>query len=281
MAADLLELYRWAVQDPETHAAVLTQMYLRLRDGCRPSVLREDFSGTSAESVAWVAAEAGRTAVAIDQDRATMAWARQRAARLLGDEADRVRFVEADVLTVEPPRVSAADVISVLNFSILYFHQREQLAQYLQHAQRCLAPGGILVTNVFGGPGALRTRIDRRRVEPVSKSANEPAPPPFEYRWEQRGYNAVSGRIDCRIHFTVDSAQDHTACADIEDAFRYDWRLWTIPELVELMHEANFADVQVWRHTYDPSKGADGVMFGPVDRIENEDTWLAYVIGLR
>ena len=51
---DRLELYRWAVQDPETHAVVLRTMYERLRPGRQPAILREDFAGTSAESVAWV-----------------------------------------------------------------------------------------------------------------------------------------------------------------------------------------------------------------------------------
>jgi len=52
---DTLELYRWAVQDPETHATVLRLMYERLHPGRTPMLLREDFAGTSAEAVAWLA----------------------------------------------------------------------------------------------------------------------------------------------------------------------------------------------------------------------------------
>ena len=302
---DPLELYRWAVQDPATHVAVLSRMYARLRNR-QPAVLREDFAGTSAESVAWVAALDGaaatqpygvsagddRTALAVDHDPATLAWARRRAERLLGERAGRVRFVEGDVLSVAPldacgaahpsgaapPEVPPADVISVLNFSIFHFHRRENLAAYFQHARRCLAADGILVLNAFGGPGAMRTRIDRRRVEPVPTSS-EPAPPPFEYRWDQRGYDAVANRLDCRIHFVVDDADGNPTT--IENAFQYDWRIWTLPELTELMREAGFADAQVWRHTWDASKGKEGVFLGPVARIENLDTWLAYVIGVR
>jgi SAM-dependent methyltransferase len=302
---DPLELYRWAVQDPATHVAVLARMYARLRNK-QAAVLREDFAGTSAESVAWVAtaaqdgsaaahassAAADRTAVAVDHDPATLAWAKRRAERLLGDRAGRVRFVEGDVLSVAPPdvpaldgcagtptsSVPAADVISVLNFSIFHFHRREELAAYFEHARRSLAADGILVLNAFGGPGALRTKIDRRRVEPAG-TADEPAPPPFEYQWEQRAYDAVANRLDCRIHFIVGDGEGNATT--IENAFQYDWRLWTLPELTGLMHEAGFADAQVWRHTYDASRGKDGVFLGRVARIENLDTWLAYVIAAR
>lgn len=273
---DALELYRWAVQDPGTHVAVLGRMYERLR-GRKPTVLREDFAGTSAESVAWVAGGDDRSAVAVDHDPATRDWAKRRAARLLGERAGRVQFVEGDVLNVAPPEVSAADVISVLNFSIFHFHHRGDLAAYFEHARRSLAAGGILVLNAFGGPGALRKTIDRRRVEPAA--TDEPAPPPFEYRWEQRSYDAVANRLDCRIHFVVDDGDGNATT--IENAFQYDWRAWTLPELTELILEAGFADAQVWRHSYDPARGTAGVFLGPVERIENLDTWLAYVIAVR
>src|ERR1041384_7332343 len=114
---DTLELYRWAVQDPETHAVVLQIMYQRLRPGRRPVVLREDFAGTSAESVAWVALKRGRRAIAVDLDEPTLEWAQRRAARLLGARASDVAFVRGDVRGVGPPEAPHADIISVLNFS--------------------------------------------------------------------------------------------------------------------------------------------------------------------
>jgi len=136
---DSLELYRWAVQDPETHAMLLELVYERVRGGRSPEVLREDFAGTSAESVAWVALAEGRRAVAVDRDGATLAWARRRAGVILGEDAARVRFVEGDVRAVAPPEVPEADVIAALNFSVCYLHRRAALVAYLEHARRCLA----------------------------------------------------------------------------------------------------------------------------------------------
>lgn len=277
---DILELYRWAVQDPETHVAVLIQMYSRLRDGLHPTILREDFAGTAAESVAWVASDKTRTAIATDRDRATLEWAQRRAARLLQSDTDRVQFVEGDVLDIVPPHVPTADVICVLNFSILYFHCRSALHAYFQHTRRCLAPDGILVFNVFGGPGAMRDSLDQRPVRPAPRTPLEHAPPPFEYRWEQRDYNAVTGQLECHIHFVLDQAPTRTGTTKVDRAFSYNWRLWTLPELLELVQSAGFSDVQVWRHTYDESRGRDGVFLGPVTSITNEETWLAYIVAL-
>src|SRR5687767_6970524 len=101
---DILELYRWAVQDPETHAEVLRIMYESVHPGRSPTVLREDFAGTAAESVAWVALQEGRAAVAVDLDRETLRWARHRAERILGSEAECIEFIEGDVIAVAPPR---------------------------------------------------------------------------------------------------------------------------------------------------------------------------------
>ncbi|MBI1246804.1 class I SAM-dependent methyltransferase [bacterium] len=274
MQFDILELYRWSVQDPDTHAAVLDRMYLQLRHK-QPTVLREDFAGTSADSVAWVRAGDQRRAIAVECDAPTVAWAKARWTKLLGAAAGRLQYVTSDVFAVAPPQVEAADVISALNFSLLFLKSKEQLSRYFQHARASLADDGIFVANLFGGPGAMRKSLDRRRITPQSTTEN--VPPPFEYQWEQRAYDAVSGQIDCRIHFALDEPVGQK----IADAFVYDWRLWTIPELVELMREADFADVQVWRHTYDAAKGADGVFLGPVSTLTNQETWIAYVIGLK
>jgi hypothetical protein len=91
---------------------------------------------------------------------------------------------------------------------------------------------------------------------------------------------AVTARLDCRIHFALDGPTDGEPCV-IENAFTYDWRLWTLPDVLELLREAGFSDARVWRHTHDPARGREGVFFGPVEAIEDLDTWTAYVVGVR
>jgi SAM-dependent methyltransferase len=280
---DTLELYRWAVQDPETHATVLRLMFERLHPGHVPALLREDFSGTSAEAVAWLALAPGRRAWAVDCDAPTVAWARRRARRILGVRADDLHFIEADVMSVAPPAVPPADLISVLNFSILYLREAAQLQAYLRHAWHCLARPGLLVLNLFGGAGALKPHTDRHLVTPRPRLASEAAVPPFEFQWEQRHVDAATRRIDCRIHFRLRHPAAPGGVLELRDAFRYDWRLWSLAELIDALQAAGFDEVQVWRHTHDPARGAAGVFLGPVslDVFETMDLWTAYIVASR
>lgn len=279
---DVLELYRWAVQDPETHATVLRVMYERLRPGLHATVLREDFAGTSAEAVAWVSLKEGRRAFAIDLDGPTLAWARRRAERILGARAENITFIEGDSMRLGPSHgdVGRADIISVLNFSILYLRDEGALRSYLEHARECLSPTGIVVLNSFGGPGAVREETTRHRVVPTPRSPREAAMAPFDYLWEVRAYDAPSRTIECLIHFQLDHAGGKR---EVRDAFRYEWRMWSLSELVDVCSSAGFSNVQIWRHTYDPSKGAAGIFLGAVDAaaIDGMDQWTAYVVAAR
>jgi SAM-dependent methyltransferase len=280
---DKLELYRWAVQDPETHAVILRTMYECLRPGLHPLVLREDFAGTSAESVAWVILEHGRRAIAIDRDGPTLEWAQRRAFRLLGALASKIEFVNGDARRVGPPGVPPADIISVLNYSILYQREPEELLSYLRHAISGLAPDGILVFNLFGGEAAVQPRTSRHRVTPNPRLSTESPIPVFEYLWEIRSYDRASQRLDCRIHFEVPDQGEPERKRELRDAFRYDWRLWSVRELVEACADAGFSDVQVWRHTYDPSKGGAGIFLGSVepDSLAALEKWNAYIVACR
>ena len=280
---DTLELYRWAVQDPETHAIVLRTMYEQLRPGRHPVVLREDFAGTSAESVAWVLLQPGGRAVAVDLDEPTLEWAHRRAVRLLGPLAARIAFVPGDVRSVGPPGVSTADIISVLNYSILYQREPGELHSYLRHAIECLAPDGILVLNLFGGAPAVQPGITRHQVTPLSRLSTEAPIPAFEYLWEVRSFDHTSQRLDCCIHFVVPDASAPGGSREVRDAFTYDWRLWSVPEIVGACIQAGFSSAQLWRHTYDPSKGAAGVFLGPVepDSLPVTEKWSAYIVACR
>jgi SAM-dependent methyltransferase len=287
---DTLELYRWAVQDPETHAEVLRLIYERLRPGRVPAILREDFAGTSAESVAWVALGPrggnGRRAICVDLDAPTLEWAANRASRILGPASGSVQFVSADVMQVGPPQVPPADLISVLNFSMLYLRSKNELDNYLEHAHACLAPGGVLVMNTFGGSQAVSVGTTSHWVTPTPRLASESTPPPpapFRYHWEVRAFDPKTAAMDCRIHFEVPSTNPSATTTHVRDAFRYDWRLWSITELLAACKRAGFSGVESWRHTYDPSLGAAGVFLGPVQpqSVADLPTWTAYIVAAK
>jgi len=281
--ADALELYRWAVQDPETHAALLDVIHARMsRTGVAapaPRVLREDFAGTAAESVAWLARAADRRAYAIDLDAPTLAWAAARAGRMLGRSAEHLTCVQADVLRLPPGRVPPADIISALNFSIMYLAQRQSLLQYLEAARVGLVSGGVLVCNLFGGRANERPGVTTHAVKPSAKSPGERPIGPFKYLWEIRAVEAGTRVADCRIHFRL-AGPGGRAGRFMPDAFRYAFKLWDPGEVTAACLQAGFARAEVWRHTYDPAKGAVGVFLGPTDPagFADAESWTAYVV---
>jgi hypothetical protein len=178
------------------------------------------------------------------------------------------------VRQVGPPDVPAAHVIAALNFSIFEFHERAALRAYFAHARQALHADGVFVANAFGGPARMRAHVRTVAVAGRSGLPGEAPPAPFEYRWEQHAYDARTAQVECRIHFAVPG----DPAANLSDAFRYRYRLWTLPELVEIAREAGFRDVQVWQHTYDP---VAGVFLGPVERIAAPEQWVAYLVASR
>lgn len=263
-----LDLYRWSVQHPQAETAFLLRAYARHNPGRPPQRLKEDFAGTAAVATAWVQRHETHRALAVESHEPTICWAHRRAQALLGHRAGDLLFLQADVLEVNQPKV---DLVAALNFSVLVYHTRPALTRYFRHARRSLRPGGLLVLDVFGGPGAMRTDIQRRTVRPLD--ADESIPP-FTYEWEQRSFDALTGRIDCRIHFDLPGRR-------LNNAFRYDWRLWTLPELLECLEEAGFSRTEVWCDRYDPRQGHSDGIYRPIKSLPAREDWVAYVVGCR
>jgi len=76
--------------------------------------------------------------------------------------------------------------------------------------------------------------------------------------------------IDARITGTISA--DGTR---LERAFTYDWRLWTLTEIVDCLREAGFANVEsYWEGTADDGESGDG-NFRKKRRGENCLSWMA------
>ena len=75
----------------------------------------------------------------------------------------------------------------------------------------------------------------------------------FTYVWDQHSYDPITGSAVCKIHFHFPDG------SKIRDAFTYHWRLWTLPELRELLAEAGFARSTVyWEGTDEETGEGDG-----------------------
>ena len=207
--ADPFVLYQESVQAP----AVDTRFFDRIFNetfGKSPLALREDFSGTGALCAEWVRSHPERTAVGIDLDEPTLEWGRKHNLALLSKEAKaRARLVQADVRFSDEGDV---DIICAQNFSYCVFSERAELRRYFLAAYEGLRNPGLFVTDLFGGYESLE---DEREETTIHDG--------FEYVWEQHRYDPITAEGIYKIHFRF---PDGSA---LEDAFVYDWRLWTIP----------------------------------------------------
>jgi cyclopropane fatty-acyl-phospholipid synthase-like methyltransferase len=268
--ADRHMLYEAAVQCVEADLDFFSRVFKRKRG--RPfRTLKEDFCGTAALAVEWVGRHRENRAWGVDLDRPTLDWGIEHHVSRLGRHADRVTLIEDDVMAVTEPKV---EVVCGLNFSYQVFHDRDTLRRYFETAHASLTDDGIFFVDCFGGTEAVETLDEDRAITPERRPDGTRLPR-FTYVWEQAEFNIVDHRILCHIHFKF---RDGTK---LKKAFTYDWRLWTLPELQELMREAGFREVEVYLEGWDDDEDeADGI-FRRRTHAENMPGWVGYVVGLR
>lgn len=258
MALDRFALYERAVQCAEHEVAFFDRAFRAAR-GRRPTTLREDFAGTAAVSVEWVRSGSEREAWAIDHDAACLAWTRRHHLPALGErERERLHLIHDDVHCAARPRV---DVIAAENFSWCVFATREQLRVYLETARENLADEGLLVLDVQGGPATQREGLTERR----------PLDDEVVMEWTHERFDPVTHRVRFRMSFARGDER-------LDDAFTYDWRLWTLPELVELCSEAGFSRVDTW---WQDEEGKRAGQYRRVAEAPAAEIWVAYVVAQR
>jgi len=265
-----LALYRRAVQHPYAEAEFIDRVY-RHYNKTAALLLREDFAGSSAIASAWVAMDDKHQAMAVDSHGPTVRWAQRTAKGELGDRADDLHIVEADVMAVDGPRV---DITCALNFSTFIYHDRAALKQYFKAARRGLSGDGLVVIDAYGGPGAMRIGTQTREIPP-DHALSPDTGPGFAYHWEQRCFDPITHRTECRIHFEFDGGKR------INNAFIYRWRLWTLPELIEVMLESGFKRAEAWCDRFDPDAGISDGVYRVVRKMPAREDWVAYVVGVR
>ncbi len=269
-SADRHALYEASVQSTDFEIDLITRVFRAKRK--RPlRFLREDFCGTAALAVDWIERGPANLAIGIDLHAATLDWGRRNHVPRLGKEANRLRLICENVLRVSEPKV---DAIVAFNYSYQVFKTRALLRSYFENAHRSLVDDGILVVDVFGGTDAVTELVEDREV-PESTRPDGTKLPAFTYIWEQARFNPVDHHLLCKIHFRL---HDGT---EIKNAFRYDWRLWTLPELQELMLEAGFRSVEVYMDGWNDEKDEADNVYRRRTSFENIAGWLGYVVGLR
>jgi hypothetical protein len=256
--ADIHDLYEEAVQNVDHEAKYIDRLFKRVAG--RPAVsLKEDFSGTSSLCCEWVRRKPERTAVGVDFHRPTLDWGLDnRLAKLSDEQRARITLVHDDVLKyASKPKV---DMITALNFSYFCFKTRDILCSYFKKARASLKPDGLYLLDAYGGSDAqLEMEDDPKECEG------------FDYVWEHALYNPITGETVCHIHFDM---HDGTK---LRKAFSYKWRLWSLPEIQELLGEAGFSSVEVhWEGT--DSDGEGNGIFRKSRRGEACESWVSYVV---
>lgn len=254
--ADIHELYERSVQEVSADAKFIRRVYKK-RFGRTPLSLREDFCGTAALCAEWVKKDPERTAIGLDLHGPTIAWGMNRHINPLGEErASRVKIYEQNVLDDVEERV---DVCVAFNFSFCVFKERELMVRYYRKAREGLNSEGAFLLDIHGGPEA------QIEVEEETDHGD------FVYVWDQQPMDAISGEAKRHIHFRF---KDGT---ELNRAFSYDWRVWTLPEMRDMLYEAGFSKVDVFWEGATKNGEGNGV-FRKVRRAENEDSWIAYIV---
>lgn len=256
--ADLVDrhaLYERSVQNTDHEYDFLNTAFRRLR-GRTAHRLREDFCGTAQMSCEWVRRRPANQASGVDLDATVLQWSTaHNVAKLPPSARRRLQLLQADVLTVRAP---PADIVIAMNFSYQIFKTRDVLRSYFEHARQGLVKDGVFFLDAFGGYDALREM--RERTEHRG----------FTYVWDQARYDPITGNILCHIHFTFPDG------SRLNEAFTYDWRLWSLPELQELLLEAGFKRVTVyWQGT--DRRGEPNGVFEPATTGESDPAWIAFI----
>ena len=270
LTPDRHALYEAAVQGVEYDLGFLERAFRHLRG--RPArVLREDFCGTAALACGWALRDPSHVAIGVDLDPGPIAWARRVRFPPLRDVADRVRLVRANVLSARVPK---ADMTIAYNFSFWVFRTRPELLAYFRAARRGLAPDGVLLLAMFGGTGEMRTLVEKKRI-PAKQGADGRPLPAFGYTWRQDAFNPITHELRCSIDFELPGRRR------MRRAFTYHWRLWTLPEVRELLAEAGFRASRVWVERWDDDARRPDPVYHRRTSFPNQKGWLALVAGVK
>jgi len=257
--ADRHRCYELSVQCAEAEVDFIDRNYRLLR-GHSARLLREDFCGTAAVCCEWIERRKGNRAIGVDIDPEVLDWGRANNLTMLSaHQAERVDLREEDVLRVDTPRM---DIVAAMNFSYWLLKERSSVKRYFERVLEALKDDGIFFLDAYGGYDSYRVIVEKRTIE--SDSGN------FTYIWEQEKYDPITGRLICHIHFAFPDG------SRMERAFSYDWRLWTLPEIRELLDEVGFRRVICYWQGWDQDGNPDGI-FTPVEEGEPDAAWIAYL----
>lgn len=254
--ADRHVLYEQAVQCVEAEIDMVDATFANIR-GYSAQTLREDFCGTAQTSVEWIQRRPDNFAIGVDLDREVLSWSDEHhIAALSPAEAERIELLREDVRSI---RIEPVQMILAMNFSYQLFETRDELRAYFANVRDGLTSDGVFFLDAFGGYDCYRD------IEETTACDG------FDYIWEQSGYNPIDGHMECYIHFSFPDG------SSLRRAFEYSWRMWTLPEIQELLIEAGFSQVTVYWEGTDEESGEGNGIYTPSRVGDADPAWVCYL----
>ncbi len=255
--ADRHVLYQESVQDVEAEIDFVQETFQALR-GRDAELLREDFCGTANTACEWIRRGRAHRAIGVDLDADVLQWGiDNNLARLSAEQRGRIELLQQDVLTV---KTDAPDMILAMNFSYYLFLGRDELRSYFRNARLSLKDDGILFLDAFGGYEAPMELEEPRECEG------------FDYIWDQASFNPINNQMTCHIHFEFEDG------SRMDKAFSYHWRLWSLPEIREVLYEAGFRQVDIyWEGTDEETEEGNGI-YEPSEVGDADPGWICYIV---
>ena len=253
--ADRHVLYEDSVQCVEAEIDFVDDTFKSLRNR-KARVLREDFAGTANTSCEWVRRRKRNRAIAVDLDSDVQDWGRKHHVAKLGDARERITLLNENVLDV---KTEPADIVLAMNFSYWIFKEREQMRRYFRSVRESMVDDGVFFLDAYGGSDAYKEMRERTKYDD------------FTYIWDQASFDPITGDMVCKIHFSFPDG------SRMKNAFTYDWRLWTLPEIREILLEAGFQRVTVYWQGDDEDSDEGNGEFEPAEHGEADEAWIVYI----
>ncbi len=258
---DKYALYEASVQDVVSDADIIREVYKKIYPLKTPHILREDFCGTFSLCCEWVKKGTQYKSIGIDLSSETIEYGKKNhLSKLSKDEQKRVSIYQKNVKS----KTKKADIIVANNFSYFIFLTRKELCAYFKHCLSSLTDDGLLQMDIFGGPEAEEVLEEKTTITDNKIKT-------FKYIWELADFNPITRKGNFYIHFQFPKAKR------ISKAFHYYWRMWTIPEIRELLYEAGFTETYIFWEEDDEDGDGTGEFY-LTEKEENDPTWLAYIV---
>ena len=256
---DAYSCYEASVQSPDVDVRFYRRVYRQIHNR-EPRSFREDFCGTYALSAAWVRLHRENIAYALDIDPKPLCWGlRQRIKELNAQQLARLVVFQASVLVKD---IIPTDIVVAANFSYCFFKERSVLLGYFRNVRASIKKKGVFFIDVLGGAELHTPNTQKRRIRKD-----------LLYFWEQKNFNPLTHEAQFFIHFRYQGKR-------YKKVFTYDWRIWTPPELKDLLLEAGFKEVRFFWEGTDAKGRGNGVFREVNSAVASCASWIAYLAAI-